>query len=324
MVNDLDAAGNGYGVAAPSQSRSPRQLAWMRFKQNRSGVISALFVLMFLFSSAFAPVICGLWGLDPTYNYTELLDKAGMPIGGTGISWQHPFGIEPGAGRDVFAMLLYGSRISFILATLASVSTIGLGLLVGTTVGYFRGWLDATVGRVSDFLLAFPTVFMIVALSFPLTQRIEALGLAQDNNARVLVLILFFTLFGWPGFARLVRSQVLSLRERDFVMAARSIGASSNRIVLKELLPNLWSPAIVFLSLTLPIYIQSEAVYSFLGVGVQAPATTWGLVLADGVNYWSKDPAYFLIPALSLVLIVLALNVLGDAIRDALDPRADR
>ena len=305
-------------------SRTPNQLAWMRFKRNKAGIVAAVVTLFFLLSSFLAPVITGLWHLDPEKTYPNMLDAFGMPKGGSAISWQHPFGVEPSAGRDVFAMLLYGSRISFTLAIIASIATIGLGLIIGTTVGYFGGWLDNTVGRFSDFLLAFPATFLIIALALPMTQRVEALGIAKDNGARIIVLILFLSIFGWPAFTRIIRSQVLSLRERDFVMAAKSLGSSTSRIVFKELLPNLWSPAIVFLSLTLPQYLSAEAVYSFLGVGVQPPASTWGVVLSASVNFWQQDPAYLLIPAGMLIVVVLALNVLGDAIRDALDPKADR
>ncbi len=305
-------------------SRTPNQLAWMRFKRNKAGIVAGVVSVLFLLSAFAAPLITGLWHLDPERPYADQLNSYGMPKGGSAISFAHPFGIEPQAGRDVFAMLLYGSRISFTLAIIASVATIGFGLFMGTLVGFYRGWVDATVGRVIDFLLAFPTTFMIVALSLPLTQRVEALHLGQGNTARIIVLITFFALFGWPAFARIIRSQVLSLRERDFVMAARSLGASTRRILFRELMPNLWSPVIVFLSLSLPGYLSAEAVYSFLGVGVQPPATTWGIVLSDSINYWQQDPSYLLIPAAMLILIVLALNVLGDAIRDALDPKADR
>lgn len=305
-------------------SRTPNQLAWMRFKQNKAGIVAGVVALFFVLAAFLAPVITGLLHLDPITTYTDQLDEFGMPQGTMAISAQHPLGVEPGAGRDVLAMLLYGSRISFTFAIVASVATIGMGLIIGTVVGYFKGWVDATVGRFSDFLLAFPLTFMIVALSLPMTQRIEALGIAKDNGARVTVLVLMFAFFGWPGFTRIIRSQVLSLRERDFVMAAKSLGASTNRIIFRELLPNLWSPVIVFLSLSLPGYLSGEAAFSFLGVGVQAPGTTWGLLLADGVNYWSEEPIYLLIPATMLIVVVLALNVLGDAIRDALDPRADR
>ena len=303
--------------------RTPRQIAWARFKRNRTGVISAYVVLFFLISAFAAPIITGLLGLKNGATYPEAIDEQSFPIGKFGgISLDHPLGVEPGAGRDLLTMLLYGSRISFSVAIITSISTIGLGMLIGLTVGYFRGKVDAIVGRFSDFLLSFPATFMIIALSLPLVQRIEGLGIAKDNGARILVLIIFFLFFGWMGFARLIRSQAMSLRERDFVMAAQAAGASSRRIIIKEMLPNLWPTAIVFLSLSLPGFLSAEAVYSFLGVGVQAPASTWGLVLSDAVTFWRQDPSYLVIPSLMLVIVVLSLNLLGDAVRDALDPKA--
>ena len=242
--------------------RTPRQIAWARFKRNRTGVISAFVVLFFLFSAFAAPIITKLLGLENGATYPEAIDEQSFPIGKFGgMSLEHPLGVEPGAGRDLLTMLLYGSRISFTVAIITSVSTIGLGMLIGLTVGYFRGRVDAVVGRFSDFLLSFPSTFMIIALSLPLVQRIEGLGIAKDNGARILVLIIFFLFFGWMGFARLIRSQAMSLRERDFVMAAQAAGASSRRIIVKEMLPNLWPTAIVFLSLSLPGFLSAEAVF---------------------------------------------------------------
>jgi peptide/nickel transport system permease protein len=220
-------------------------------------------------------------------------------------------------------MLLYGSRISFSVAIITSVSTIGIGMLLGIAAGFYRGRVDAVIGRFSDLLFAFPSFFMIIALSIPMVERVESLGIVRDNGARLTVLIIFFVFFGWPGFARLVRSQAMSLRERDFIMAAQSQGASNWRIITKEMLPNLWPTAIVFLSLSLPGYLAAEAVFSFLGVGINPPATTFGLVLSDGIKYWRSDPAYLIIPSAMLVVIVLALNLFGDAVRDALDTKAE-
>lgn len=303
--------------------RTPRQIAWARFKRNRAGVYSGYVALFFLVAAFLAPIITNLLGLENGKTYPETLNSVGLPEGKFGgISLAHPLGVEPGAGRDLLTMLLYGSRISFSVAIITSISGIGLGMLIGITVGYFRGKVDAVIGRISDFLLSFPATFMIIALSLPMVQRIEALGIAKDNGARVIVLILFFVFFGWMGFARLIRSQAMSLRERDFVMAAQAAGASSPRIIIKEMLPNLYPTAIVFLSLSLPGFLSAEAVYSFLGVGIQAPASTWGLVLSDAVSFWRNDPAYLVIPSVMLVIVVLALNLLGDAIRDALDPKA--
>ena len=245
-----------------------------------------------------------------------------MPNGG--ISWQHPLGLTPGIGRDLLANLLYGSRISFTVAILTTSLTLFIGLIAGIVGGYFRGRIDDYLGRFTDFLLAFPAFFMIVALSEPMVARIQQTGIAQGNSARVLFLIFFLSFFGWPGFSRLVRSQVLSLRERDFVTAAQAMGASRRRIIFKELMPNLWAPVIVVVSLSLPGYLAAEAVFSFLGIGIQAPATTWGILLDSSRRFVTVYPNFFLIVAGSLVLVVLAFNLVGDALRDALDPRSER
>ena len=317
------AVGEEVLIDAPIIQRTQRQIAWGRFKRNKVGVFSAYVALFFVLAALLAPVITRLLGLSSTKTYPEALNPYAMPIGRWGgISMAHPLGVEPGAGRDLLSLMLYGSRLSFSIGVISSVATIGIGMLIGITTGYFRGKIDAVVGRIIDFLLSFPSVFMIIALSLPLTQRIEATGIARDNNARVIVLVIFFTFFGWPYYSRLFRSQTFSLRERDFVMAAQALGASSWRIIIKELLPNLWPTAIVFTSLALPVFLSAEAAYSFLGVGVQAPASDFGLVLSDSINYWRSDTAYLLIPTIYLVVIVLALNLLGDAIRDALDPKA--
>lgn len=310
-------------VDAPIIQRTQRQIAWKRFKRNKVGVISAIVAIFFVACAFLAPILTRLMGLKNQATYPKALNEFAMPIGASGgMSLTHPLGVEPGAGRDLLTLMLYGSRLSFTVAFITSVASIGLGMLIGISTGYFRGKVDAIVGRFSDFLLSFPSTFMIIALSLPMTQRIEGWGIARDNGARVLVLIVFFVFFGWMGFARLIRSQAFSMRERDFVMAAQALGASSFRIITKELLPNLWPSAIVFLSLSLPGYLAAEATFSFLGVGVQAPGSSFGLVLSDAVGYWRSDPAYLLIPSIYLVVMVLALNLLGDAIRDALDPKA--
>ena len=305
--------------------RTPKQIAWGRFKRNKVGVYAAFASIFFISVGFLAPIITRLFNVNPKETYEGVLNDYAMPIGAWGgISWAHPLGVEPGTGRDVFALALYGARTSFIVAIIATVGTITIGMLIGIATGYFKGRVDSSVGRFSDFLMSFPGTFMIIALSLPMVQRVEATGLAHGNAARVVVLVLFLVFFGWTGFYRLIRSQAMSMRERDFVMAAQAMGASSWRIIVKELLPNLWPTAIVFVSLSLPAYIAAEATFSFLGVGVQAPDATFGLILSDGVGYWRDDPAYLLLPCLILIMIVLALNLLGDAIRDALDPKANR
>ena len=305
--------------------RTPKQIAWGRFKRNKVGVYAGISSIFFVTIGFFAPIITRLVGVNPRDTYEGTMTEFAMPIGKWGgISLDHPLGIEPGTGRDVFALAIYGVRTSFIVAIIAAVGTITIGMLVGLATGYFKGRVDSSVGRFADFLMSFPGTFMVIALSLPMVQRVESTGIAHENAARLVVLVLFLVFFGWTGFYRLIRSQAMSMRERDFVMAAQAMGASSWRIIVKELLPNLWPTAIVFLSLSLPGYIAAEATFSFLGVGVQAPEATFGLILSDAVTYWREDPAYLLIPCVILILIVLALNLLGDAIRDALDPKANR
>lgn len=305
--------------------RTPKQIAWGRFKSNKVGVFAGIASTFFISAGFLAPLISRAFHVNNHSRYPKGLNQFAMPIGHWGgISLAHPLGLEPGTGRDVFALLLYGSRISFTVAIISTTASIGIGMLVGIATGYFKGKIDSTIGRFSDFLLSFPSTFMIIALSLPLVQRVESIGIAHDNAARLVVLVIFLVFFGWTGFYRLIRSQSMSLRERDFVMASQAMGASSWRIITKELLPNLWPTAIVFVSLSLPGYIAAEATFSFLGVGIQAPDTSFGLVLSDGISYWRDDPAYLLLPSLILIAIVLALNLLGDAIRDALDPKAGR
>jgi peptide/nickel transport system permease protein len=318
---EVELEGEVQGIA----QRTPKQIAWVRFKRNKVGLFSGYATIFFISVAFLAPLVTRLVGVNSRTRYDGTLSSVGMPVGHFGgVSLSHPFGIEPGTGRDVFALLLYGARISFTVAIISTTASIAIGMLIGIATGYFKGKVDAIIGRFSDFLLSFPVIFMIIALSLPLTQRVEATGIAHENAARVLVLVIFLVFFGWTGFYRLIRSQAMSLRERDFVMAAQAMGASSWRIVTKELLPNLWPTAIVFTSLSLPAYIASEATYSFLGVGIQAPETSFGLVLNDAVGYWREDPSYLVIPCLILISIVLALNLLGDAVRDAIDPKAGR
>jgi oligopeptide/dipeptide ABC transporter ATP-binding protein len=311
--------------AGQIKSRSPRQIAWLRFKRNRVGMVAAEISATVLLLSLLTPVVCKILGINPDDLNLDVLDTTGvLTLPNCGISLDHPLGLTPGTGRDLLANLLYGSRISFMVAILTTSLTLFIGLIVGIVGGYFRGRIDDYLGRFTDFLLAFPAFFMIVALSEPMVARIQEAGIAQGNSARIIFLIFFLSFFGWPGFSRLVRSQVLSLRERDFVTAAQAMGASKRRIVFKELMPNLWAPVIVVVSLSLPGYLAAEAVFSFLGIGIQAPATTWGILLDNSRRFVTVYPNFFLIVAGSLVLVVLAFNMVGDALRDALDPRSER
>ena len=201
------------GAAVEVAQRTPKQIAWGRFKRNKVGVFAGYASIFFVTIGFFAPIITRLVGVNPRDTYEGTLTEFAMPIGKWGgMSWDHPLGIEPGTGRDVFALALYGARTSFIVAIIAAVGTISIGMLIGIATGYFKGRIYSSVGRFADFLMSFPGTFMIIALSLPMVQRIESLGFAHDNAARLIVLVLFLVFFGWTGFYRLIRSQAMSMR----------------------------------------------------------------------------------------------------------------
>lgn len=311
-------------VVASVIGRTPRQLAWRRFRRNRFGLPTLIISGTITLVTVLAPLVGGLFGVDGRKRFPETLSSRGMPNGNFGgISWSHPLGIEPGIGHDLLARLIFGARISFFVALITTVISIAIGVVAGIIMGFFRGRVDSTIGRFIDFLLAFPSFFMIVALSLPMVQRLEKSGIAEGNTARMLYLVLILIFFGWPYLARVIRSQVLSIRERDYVMAARALGASNTRIIFKEILPNLWSIIIVYFSLSLPGYLIAEAVFSFLGLGIQPPDASWGLLISDSIKYVMNEPTYFFITTTSLIFVVLTFNLLGDAVRDALDPKSE-
>ncbi|MGC9381048.1 ABC transporter permease [Streptomyces sp. MH13] len=312
-----------------SESRSPGRLAWKRFKRDRAGVISACIVIFFFVIALAAPLIAKLYGKDPYTTYAsqrpELLDAFSYPAGPNGgMSSEFWFGIEPQLGRDVFTFLLYGIRTSLGIAVATTLVTALLGIVIGTTAGYLGGKTDYLVGRVIDILLSFPSTLFFIAF-MPV---IYGLFVAPDENIptwlRAVSLIIVLSGFGWASLARLLRGQVLGLREREFVEAAKVTGASPMRIVFKELLPNLWTPIIIQSTLMLPAFVTAEAGLAFLGVGMIDPTPDWGVMIQRGAQFYTEDITFMLFPGLSMVIFVLAFNLLGDSVRDALDPKSKR
>lgn len=305
--------------------RSLRQLAWTRLSHDKVAIGSLVVILGVAVLVVSAPLIANVFGLRPNQFHSNLIGDGALPSKGplhSGISWSHPLGIEPATGRDILARLLYGSRISLLIASLGTLCTVTIGGVIGLVAGYLGGWVDAVLGRLIDLILSFPQLLLFIALSPVVIQLLgHDFGL-EGNSARITFLILAFTVFGWPGIARIVRGQVLSVREREFIEASVSLGARTPRVLRREILPNLWVPVIVYTTLLLPVYIALEAALSFLGVGVIEPTSTWGKMLADSVSYYQVDPLYLFIPGTSLFIVVLAFNLLGDSLRDALDPRS--
>jgi peptide/nickel transport system permease protein len=328
MISAIDSDredGTVVSAAESIVSKSPRELAWARLSRDKFARVALGVIIFYLFVAAFAPVICAVLGISPYALDGDALNDYGLPKGSFGgISTEHWLGVEPGTGRDIFARLIYGARASLLVGILATFLTTAIGLVIGMVAGYKRGWADSIIGRFMDITLAFPSFLLIIALTRPFTQRLESLGVPEGNPARMTYIILVLATFGWVYVARVVRGQTLSLREREFVEAAKASGATSRHIIFKQLLPNLWAPVIVIVSLSLPGYVATESTLSFLGLGLMQPAASWGVMLGDSVRYYRADPTYLFIPGIALVVLVMAFNIVGDAVRDALDPKADR
>ncbi len=303
--------------------RSLKEIIWARLRRDRVAMLCLVILVLFYLTAIIGPFVAGMVGVDPyRFDSAAISDLGGKPVADWGgISAAHPLGVEWGTGRDIFAQLLFGLRISLIISTSATFITVFLGTTIGIIAGYTGGLTDNLVGRLMDLVLAFPTLLIILALSGVLTQRLTDMGVPEGNASRILYLILVFSVFGWPYLARIVRGQVLSFREREFVEAAVAMGSSKSRILFTEILPNLWAPILVYATLTLPAYIGLEAAVSFLGVGVIPPDTTFGAMLANSVSYFNVVPTYLFIPGTMLVVLVVSFNLFGDALRDAMDPK---
>ena len=304
--------------------RSLRQIVWARLRRDKVAMFTLIVLIVYFAIAIIGPIVAPLLGIDPyKLDASAISDLGGKPkLPNGGMSPTHPLGVEWGTGRDLLAQLLFGLRISLVIATSATFITVVIGTVIGIIAGYVGGVTDGILARFMDLILAFPFLLIILALSGVMTQRLEQLGVPEGNPSRILYLILVMSVFGWPYLARIVRGQVLSLREREFVEAAVAMGARRRRILFGEILPNLWAPILVSATLTLPAYIGLEAALSFLGVGVLPPETTFGAMLANSVTFFRVVPTYLFIPGTVLVVLVVAFNLFGDAVRDALDPKA--
>ncbi|EOD68018.1 ABC transporter permease [Amycolatopsis vancoresmycina] len=296
----------------PSAARSLPAAVWRAVRSGRWTSVCAVLIVAIVLLAAAADLFVLAEGQSLTPDIGTL-GPTGLPAGTLGgLSGAHWFGVEPLTGVDLFALVAHGARTSLLVGLGATALGTVLGVVAGVSAGYLGGWWDRVVTWTADVILGFPYLIFMIALG----------AVLPVDFPRQVTLIVVLGLFGWPRVARIVRAQTLSLAKRDFVAAARVVGAGPWHVFTKELLPNLWAPIIVVASLTVPSMIGNEAALSFLGVGVLPPTPSWGRTISAAIDFFETDPMYLVFPGLLLFLITLAFNVVGDALRDALDPRS--
>jgi peptide/nickel transport system permease protein len=339
----VPAGGAGLGAAIATESgaelgevheiraRGYWELVWRRFRRDKVAILSGIFII-FLIVVAFggAPIAKHLVGHGPNDLFLSppAVDLGGLPANPwtraenslTGKNDLLVLGAANRLGQDEFLRLLYGARISLEVAGLSTLGVMLIGVLLGATAGYFRGWSDTVISRLTEITMAFPLLIFVISLAATIGPQLDNITLGVFPKG-VLTLVMIFTLFGWFYPARIMRAQTLSIREKEYVEAARMIGASDARIIRSHILPHLVAPMIVYSTLTVATFILLEAGLSFLGVGIKFDPS-WGNLLADGPNFYTTRPLLMLWPGLAVLLTTLAFNLLGDGLRDAFDPRA--
>ncbi len=309
------------------EGRSPSRLAWERLKRDKTAWVSFGIVAIFILMAIASPLFQWIMHTGPDTFHPNTLDemRGALPLGKFGgVSGQHWFGVEPRTGRDIFLRFVFGARTSLLIALAATVVATVVGVLIGLVSGFFGGKVDQFLSRILEIVMAFPSILFALAITPVLEGILESSGVPKGNASRIPVMIIVMATFGWPYIARIVRGQVISLREREFVEAARALGASRAHLVFKQILPNLWAPILVTVALNIPSFITTEAALTFLGAGVIEPASDWGAMLLQSVPFYSVDPLYTFIPGIGLFLLVLGFNLFGDSVRDALDPKSAR
>lgn len=290
------------------QGRSPWQLSWERLRRDKVAMISLVVIVIIAVVALTAPLIAALIGHGPDDQFRETgLTPSGLP---TGPSAQFPLGTDD-LGRDMLVRIVYGSRISLLVGVVSTLLAVAVGVLIGIASGYLGGVVDTLLARLIDVVLSVP--FLLAAAA-----------IVSISGPSLVVTILVIGFFSFASIARVVRGQVLSLREREFVEAARSLGAGDGRIMLVDVLPNVLAPVIVYTTLLIPAAIVTESALSFLGLGTPPPTATWGNMLDGATGYYRVAWWYLLFPGLALLVTTLAFNLFGDGVRDAFDPRSDR
>jgi peptide/nickel transport system permease protein len=313
--------GSGFDVVEAGDeiaARSPLQLFWRRLRKDRIAMVSLGFIVLLVIVAIAAPLIVNILGLPSPYTQNlNLTDEFGSPLG---PSAAHPFGVDQ-LGHDVMSRVIYGTRVSLEVGIVGTSIAALIGVSFGVLAGYYRGWVDTLLSRTVDVVLSIPVLLLGLGIGAACAVR-GCLGGAISPGTSVIIFLI--ALVNWTYIFRIVRGLVLSLREREFVDAARALGASDARIMFREILPNLVAPVIVYATLLIPLNILLEASLSFLGVGVRPPTASWGQMIAAATPIFNTAWWYMTFPGLALLFTVLAFNLLGDGLRDALNPRTAR
>jgi peptide/nickel transport system permease protein len=300
--------------------RSPGQLFWMRFRRDKIAFVGLGMILFLIILAFVAPFIAHLVGHGPNDLYQrQMTTDIGLPKGPNSHFF---FGADQN-GRDVFVRTVYGTRTSLLVAVVATGIAVVIGVILGTVAGFFRGWVDTVISRVIDVMLSLPLLLFAIGIAAACSASKEGCigGLVKPGRGLVIFII---ALFSWTYIARIIRGQVLSLRERQFVEASRSLGASNLRIMFREIVPNIIAPIIIYSTLVVPANIIFESYLSYLGLGVPPDVPSWGRMIADASRYYQVAWWMMIFPGIFLILTTLSFNLLGDGLRDALDPRGDR
>jgi peptide/nickel transport system permease protein len=299
-------------------AQSPLQLFWRRFRKDRVAVVSAGFIVFLIVIAIAAPLVVKLLGLPSPYTENpNLTDAFGSPLG---PSAAHPFGVDQ-LGEDVMSRVIYGTRVSLEVGIIGTGIATIIGVVLGLVAGFYRGWVDTLLSRFTDIVLSIPILLLGLGIGAACAVRGCLGGSIQPGLGEILFII---ALVNWTYVYRIVRGLVLSLREREFVDASRALGASDLRIMFREILPNLVAPIIVYSTLLIPLNILLEAALSFLGVGIRPPTASWGQMIASATPIFNTAWWYMTFPGIALLLTVLAFNLLGDGLQDALNPRTAR
>ena len=322
--------------AGPVRARGYWEQVWRRFRRDKLAVASGGLIIFILLAAVFGgPIAAYFLGHGPNDLFTNGVDPVTfLPVGPmTHVAYTDAqghqqttlliLGADSTLGRDEFLRLLYGARLSLQVALLATFFTVLLGVIAGAAAGYFGGWIDIVISRLTEIVMAFPVLLFIIALSGTVGPRLNNITLGIFNPG-VVTLVVVLTVFSWFYIARIVRGLVLSLREKEFIEAARMVGSGHSRIIRSHLLPHLVAPIIVYSTLIIAQNVLAEAGLSFLGLGIPLPTASWGNLLSSAPEYYTNQPWLMIWPGLSVLIVVLAFNLLGDGLRDAFDPRSTR